>query len=217
MPGMTGLEFLRIAKKLHPQTVRIVLSGHTELDSVTAAINEGAVYRFMTKPWDDQQFRRFIQEAFVHKDLMDENRQLDLKLRSSNQELAASNRHLRALVGDKARQLTQTEISINLIREALDKLPLPVIGLDEEGMVAFSNEAADLLLQEHGPILGADAAQLLPEFVNLLSVTPEAEPLSVPIGDRTYRATWRRMGQTSDSRGKFITLEQVTRNPGCHS
>jgi len=76
MPGMTGVEFLRQAKRLYPDTIRIVLSGYTELQSVTDAINEGAVYRFLTKPWVDAQLRSFIEEAFRHKELADENRQL---------------------------------------------------------------------------------------------------------------------------------------------
>ncbi|MES2091380.1 MAG: EAL domain-containing protein, partial [Pseudomonadota bacterium] len=54
MPGMTGVEFLRRAKELYPGTMRIVLSGYTELQSITDAINEGSIYKFLTKPWDDE-------------------------------------------------------------------------------------------------------------------------------------------------------------------
>jgi CheY-like chemotaxis protein len=64
MPGMTGVEFLRRVKTLYPDTVRIVLSGFTELQSVTDAVNEGAIYKFLTKPWDDDQLRAHILEAF---------------------------------------------------------------------------------------------------------------------------------------------------------
>jgi diguanylate cyclase (GGDEF)-like protein len=69
MPGMTGVEFLRRAKALYPDTVRMVLSGYTELQSIIDAVNEGAIYKFLTKPWDDERLRGHVAEAFRHKDL----------------------------------------------------------------------------------------------------------------------------------------------------
>lgn len=66
MPEMSGTEFLSEVKAIHPETVRIVLSGYTDLKSVTDAINEGAIYKFLTKPWDDQQIREHIQQAFLY-------------------------------------------------------------------------------------------------------------------------------------------------------
>ena len=64
MPEMSGTEFLSQVKAIHPNTVRIVLSGYTDLKSVTDAINQGAIYKFLTKPWDDSQIREHIQQAF---------------------------------------------------------------------------------------------------------------------------------------------------------
>jgi EAL domain-containing protein (putative c-di-GMP-specific phosphodiesterase class I)/CheY-like chemotaxis protein len=104
MPGMSGVEFLRKAKALHPDTIRIVLSGYTELQSVTDAINEGAVYRFLTKPWDDERLREQISKAFEQKDLLEENRQLDIQVRSTNQELVAANRQLREMLQKQGEQ-----------------------------------------------------------------------------------------------------------------
>ncbi|MHC5349884.1 EAL domain-containing protein [Metapseudomonas furukawaii] len=66
MPEMNGTEFLSRVKDLYPDTVRIVLSGYTDLKSVTDAINQGAIYKFLTKPWDDEQLRTVIAQAFVH-------------------------------------------------------------------------------------------------------------------------------------------------------
>lgn len=64
MSEMSGTEFLAQVKMLYPDTVRLVLSGHTDLATVTEAINHGAVYRFLTKPWDDRELRDHIQQAF---------------------------------------------------------------------------------------------------------------------------------------------------------
>ena len=101
MPGMTGVEFLRTAKQRYPDTMRIVLSGYTELQSITDAVNEGAVYRFMTKPWEDNQLRKHLEEAFAHKEMADENRRLNLIVQTANKDLAASNRQLRNMVEQK--------------------------------------------------------------------------------------------------------------------
>ncbi|WP_303290080.1 EAL domain-containing protein [Marinobacter sp. SS5-14b] len=66
MPEMSGTDFLSQVKAIHPDTVRIVLSGYTDLKSVTEAINQGAIYKFLTKPWDDQQIRDHIKQAFQY-------------------------------------------------------------------------------------------------------------------------------------------------------
>ena len=64
MPTITGVEFLRAVKKLYPDTIRIVLSGYSELQTVIDALNDGAIYKFFVKPWDDDQLRANLAEAF---------------------------------------------------------------------------------------------------------------------------------------------------------
>ncbi|RPD88642.1 EAL domain-containing protein [Luteimonas sp. 100069] len=64
MQEMDGTEFLGRVKMLYPDTIRLVLSGYTDLATVTDAINRGAIYRFLTKPWDDNKLREHIRQAF---------------------------------------------------------------------------------------------------------------------------------------------------------
>lgn len=66
MPEMSGTEFLSRARDLYPDTIRIVLSGYTDLETISDAINRGAIYKFLTKPWDDEALRDSIREAFRH-------------------------------------------------------------------------------------------------------------------------------------------------------
>jgi diguanylate cyclase (GGDEF)-like protein/PAS domain S-box-containing protein len=70
MPGMNGAEFLGRVKELYPETVRIVLSAHADLESVTDAINVGAIYKFLNKPWRDEDVRDKVAEAFRHHSLL---------------------------------------------------------------------------------------------------------------------------------------------------
>lgn len=64
MPDMSGTEFLARVRDLYPDTIRMVLSGYTDLATITEAINLGAIYRFLTKPWNDDELREHIQTAF---------------------------------------------------------------------------------------------------------------------------------------------------------
>ena len=66
MLEMNGTEFLFRVKSLYPETVRMVLSGYSEISAVTDSINRGAVYRFMLKPWDDEKLKEEITGALRH-------------------------------------------------------------------------------------------------------------------------------------------------------
>ena len=70
MPEICGTDFLGEVKSLYPHTVRMVLSGYTDLATITEAINRGAIYRFLTKPWEDDTLRAHIREAFSHQRML---------------------------------------------------------------------------------------------------------------------------------------------------
>lgn len=65
MPGMSGIELLRRVRQLYPEVVRIMLTAHADTQVTAAAINEGAVFKFIFKPWSDEDLREVIREAFA--------------------------------------------------------------------------------------------------------------------------------------------------------
>ena len=209
MPGMLGADFLRAAKDLYPHTIRIMLSGYTELQSVTDAVNEGAIYKFLTKPWEDALLRGHIADAFRLKEIDDDNERLHLALRTANHELATANRKMEELLQQKQRQITTDKVSLNVTQELLQYLPLAIIGLDDAGMVAFVNAAADTLFAAHGGILGAEAAFVLPELFD----GPEQARRSATIGARHYDVQVHPMGSASESRGSLITISASEAQP----
>ncbi|MFZ6770078.1 EAL domain-containing protein [Undibacterium sp. Di26W] len=95
MPGMTGVDFFCIAKEKYPDTVRIILSGYTELQAVIDSVNKGAIYQFLTKPWDNFQLKLHIEEAFKHKEMADENRRLSMDVQTQSLTIAKQNRQSR--------------------------------------------------------------------------------------------------------------------------
>ena len=76
MPGMTGSEFLAVVYEKYPDTIRIILTGHASLDVAIRAINEGQIYRFFTKPWNDADLAITIRQALQQKDLIEDSRRL---------------------------------------------------------------------------------------------------------------------------------------------
>jgi len=77
MPEMTGLDLLRIVKKDYPHIVRMVLSGYTQISTLLTAINQGEVYKYITKPWKlEEDFKPSIREAIDYYDLRSERDKL---------------------------------------------------------------------------------------------------------------------------------------------
>ncbi|MRW86707.1 EAL domain-containing protein [Pseudoduganella sp. FT26W] len=205
MPGLSGADFLRQARTLRPDTIRIMLSGYTELQSVTDAVNEGAIYKFLTKPWNDDQLRTHLRDAFHLKEIADDNARLHMEVRNANHELASANRRMEQLLHQMQRQIDRDEISLGVARDLLQQLPLPVIGLDDDGMIAFINGAAGRLFQRSGALLGNEACLVLPELFPDPACLPPARHHAA-IGGRRYSVTAYPMGLHSASRGSLITL-----------
>jgi len=166
MPHMVGTVFLRLARDLSPYSIRMILSGYTDLESVTAAINEGAVYKFLTKPWEDDILRLSIKEALRHKWIQDENRMLHSMLTELNEDLANANR----LLTERA-EFAQN--ALNNLQNIMHDLPIAVIGIDGAGSVMFANQAAQNLLGTPFP-LGRPAVKVLPA-----ELTPFFEDLTI--------------------------------------
>jgi len=184
MPGMTGVEFLRRTKALYPDTVRIVLSGYTELTSITDAINEGAIYKFLTKPWDDAQLREHIAEAFRTKNLTDENRRLSTEVRRANEELAVANERQQRAIDQQCERLSLEEIRALNAQDLVERLPTAVLGIDTDGTVAFVNGQARELLRHWPALLGCPADEVLPDDWRAAWRLPGGAPRPTRVGDR---------------------------------
>lgn len=76
LADMSGLDFLRRIKGLYPEVIRMVLSGSSEVNSILKAVNEGVIYRFLTKPWSADDLRGQLREAFRQRQLEQENQRL---------------------------------------------------------------------------------------------------------------------------------------------
>lgn len=82
MPGMSGIEFLQKVKTDHPLTLTIMLTGQKEVNIAMEAINEAGVYKFILKPWDDDDFKLTIRRALESLDLMRERNVLKERVKA---------------------------------------------------------------------------------------------------------------------------------------
>lgn len=125
MPEMSGVEFLSQVRELYPETIRIILSGYADLESVTAAINRGAIYKFFNKPWDNEVLRVDVMEAFWRHDLAREKEHLLQEIQAANNQLAQVNLELADAIGHKDSQIEHIAHY-----DALTELPNRLLFLD---------------------------------------------------------------------------------------
>jgi response regulator RpfG family c-di-GMP phosphodiesterase len=90
MPGMTGIQFLKRASEMRPQTVRIILTGYTDVADLVEAINSGVVYKYITKPWINSDLCQTIQRGLEYYEatktrhvLIQENERLEIRLKTT--------------------------------------------------------------------------------------------------------------------------------------
>lgn len=87
MPEMTGIELLVEVKKIDPEPMRILLTGYSDINAVIDAINKGQVYRYLSKPWQEDELRNTIESAYEVFHLRRENKELIEKLERANDQL----------------------------------------------------------------------------------------------------------------------------------
>ncbi len=123
MPGMSGAELLAEVRRRCPEAVRIILTGYADIDAAIEAINVGAVFRYIAKPWDDAEFRQAIADAVRHWRLVQENRELTEQLQESNRQLAELNDSLERKVAERTAELRRAyEANLRLTAELEAKI-----------------------------------------------------------------------------------------------
>ena len=105
MPGMDGATFLAEARRRHPDTVRLLLTGYADMESTVAAINAGQIARYISKPWNDQDVVLTVREALERKALEREKARLEALTRSQNEELKSLNASLEEKVEARTGEL----------------------------------------------------------------------------------------------------------------
>lgn len=210
MPGMTGIDFLREARRLYPATVRITLSGYTDLQSIIEAVNEGAVYKFLTKPWDDDLLRNHVAQAFEQSELAAENVRLGEAVRQANRELAMANQRLERLVCEEGDRRLAMQNAAGASRDALDGLPMAVFGIDDDGMLAYVNRLAVQQWPQWSSALGGDPVPSMRQVLAGLeepALSSDTDGLHADIEGRNARVWVRPLAGQQQALGHLVLVQ----------
>jgi response regulator RpfG family c-di-GMP phosphodiesterase len=157
MPGMCGTEFLAKVKAKYPETIRLVLSGFAEASAIVDAINEGEVFRFIAKPWTDEDLKSTFRQCLEHYDVVQENKRLQKQSERQVEQL----KNLNALLEGNVEERTR---SLSFSQEVLDTLPLIVLGISQEEEVVLTNGTARKKIPTLETMIpGTEMDEILPE------------------------------------------------------
>ncbi len=144
MPHMNGAEFLKRVKQISPEAIRMILTGYADIKATMAAINDGEVYRYITKPWKEDEFRQIIREAVQKYDLQQENK----RLRSL---IVKQNKMLKKLTDDLEEEVLRKNKELIDKNQHLEKLNKELEDSIFETIAAFSGllERRDFYVGSH--------------------------------------------------------------------
>lgn len=121
MPQMDGAEFLTRAAEGWPDTVRILLTGYADIESTIAAVNNGKIYSYCSKPWEDNELKILVNNAIEQKRLREERQQLFDIINDQNRQLRELNASLEEKVEKRTEQLRKSLLVIEQSNDALKK------------------------------------------------------------------------------------------------
>ncbi|MCM5678609.1 response regulator [Schlegelella sp. S2-27] len=166
MPGMSGAELLRGARERAPETIRILLTGYADLRSTMEAVNDGEIFRFLTKPWEDPILLEAVQEGLQRRVLEQERDELRALTQQQNAELKRLNGGLEQLVAERTGELQRT---LGDLEAATDRLKsdftstvklLSSLVASRSGIAAGCPRAVARYVREVAPELGIAGEQI---------------------------------------------------------
>lgn len=213
MPGMSGVEFLRRSLEVSPDTVRIILTGYTDVEDLMDAINKGHVHQYITKPWEPFTLRETVKKELESWQLRKENARLSSALKRANEHLAKENlklKHEVEVLRESGNRLVYQSRSMEELLGLLDRVVKTDSTVLIQGETGTGKELIARYIHEH-----SDRKQEVFLPVNCGAVPPDLVE-STFFGHRKGSFT----GATSDRKGYFqlankgtLFLDEVGESP----
>ena len=209
MPGMDGVDFLRQVWARWPDTVRIVISGHSDAAAAVEAIKEGQIYKFVPKPWKDDEFRETVASALKVHSLRKKNEQFVNELIESNVEFKHLREDPEKMPGKNGSELLQQNKNMRFAQQILYEMPIAVIGLDRDNTIIQSSELADnIFTDSKRSLFSLSAYDVLPaeinSFLQELRETPADMKLEYNGQQLTIKA--KKLSKTDGREGTVLVL-----------
>lgn len=210
MPGISGTELLDHARRHYPKTVRVMLTGNNDTSTAIEAINKGAVFRFVTKPWDHDNFLQIVELALEQHQLRDSKERYERHIQRQNEELQRLNTKLQdfnAQLERRVQERTHEVVEKNKevdrlyreLRHSFDgmiKALLCIMELGDSHVIEHCQRTAErvrvfgehLELDEE-MLLELERAALL-HWIGLINASPSLFQKTVEEFDAVDTATW---------------------------
>lgn len=232
MPGMDGISFLREVKKVLPESTLILLTGYADKENAIQAINSVGIYRYLEKPWDNEEIKLSIHNGLERSHLIGDLQQSIRDLSETRAELERTNRHLEHLVDERTRDLRTTYQKLqSIVQNTADG----ILTLDENLCITAINPAADswvrtvASLKDLNPLglaiekllrpntenakpvpvrklFDANASQRVEEvLIGELPLEASIAPLIIPVDDLTETES-----EATESKGFVVVLRDIT-------
>ena len=151
MPEMDGVMFLEQVRQRWPDTMRLLLTGYADITSIMGAINRGEIYRYIAKPWDDNDIILIVRSALQQRAMELEQRRLQKLIAAQNEELKVLNFSLEVKVAERTAELKQANGALVAANEQLKnnfitsiKIFTSLIELRGSHLAGHSRRVADL-------------------------------------------------------------------------
>ncbi|NMF88213.1 HD domain-containing phosphohydrolase [Aromatoleum petrolei] len=151
MPEMDGAKFLEQVRARWPEVTRMLLTGYADMSSTIAAINRGEIYRYVAKPWDDNELALIIRDALERRRLQHENAHLLALTQQQNEALRELNASLELRVRERTAELEDANSALNVANDKLKqnfvvsiKMFTGLMELRGGAMAGHSRRVADL-------------------------------------------------------------------------
>lgn len=165
MPEMSGTEFLEIVKEKYPDVLRIILTGYSDIDSITESINKGNIYKFFFKPWNDIRLKSEIRQVTEQVRLVRTNQRLDKTVVQQNKALHEMNSKVEHMVRKRTQKIELENHVLQFSHAILEDLPISVMGIDNDGVIVTTNKMAQEVICKEGIKRGCLLSDCFPEEV----------------------------------------------------
>lgn len=174
MPEMSGVEFLTKVYELYPDMMRIILAGKADMDAVIDAVKKGAVYKFITKPCEEEELANSVDQYFQHHELIVERRELMSDIARANSDLQLINNTLNQTIESKSQELieiTQHDQLTKLPNRLLfmDRLQQAVLNAKKSGkhvaIIVLGLDSFKLVNNSYGNLIGDKLLMLIAERI----------------------------------------------------
>jgi CheY-like chemotaxis protein len=192
MPAMSGVEFLTEVWRRHPTTVRMILTGFSDMDAIIQAINDGHVYAYITKPWEPDHLKQVMKQAVEHHKLAVENERLLGDLRRANRFLEA----------------------------VIDELDSGAIALDPNGAIqAINRPVREYLGFERDPrgrrfdeMLAEKGLEAVAQATMAVAGGGDAY-VDIDLASHRFRITSRALTASGETLGRVVLFREISHEP----